>query len=96
VFGHYTNKSKFIARRNHSQIKGLNSTLAFGPESFVFPFFFLVSKNTKSKIHRTIIFRVDVYVCEIWSLTLRVERKLRVVSDNRVLRKIFGTKRKIT
>ena len=33
-----------------------------------------------------------VYGCETWSLTLREERRLRVF-QNRVLRRIFGTKR---
>jgi hypothetical protein len=33
-----------------------------------------------------------MYECEIWSLTLREERRLRVF-ENRVLRKIFGPKR---
>jgi hypothetical protein len=33
-----------------------------------------------------------VYGCEIWSLTLREERRLRVF-ENRVLRRIFGPKR---
>jgi hypothetical protein len=32
------------------------------------------------------------YVCEIWSLTLRGKYRLRVF-ENRVLRRIFGTKR---
>jgi hypothetical protein len=31
-------------------------------------------------------------VCEIWTLTLREEHRLRV-SENRVLRRIFGPKR---
>jgi hypothetical protein len=35
---------------------------------------------------------VVLYGCETWSLTLREERRLRV-SENRVLRRIFGTKR---
>jgi hypothetical protein len=52
----------------------------------------LLSKNTKIKLHRTIIFSVDLYGCEIWSLTLREEHRLRVF-ENRVLRKIFGSKR---
>jgi hypothetical protein len=34
---------------------------------------------------------VVLYGCETWSLTLREEHKLRV-SENRVLRKIFGPK----
>jgi hypothetical protein len=35
---------------------------------------------------------VLLYGCETWSLTLRKERWLRV-SENRVLRKLFGPKR---
>jgi hypothetical protein len=35
---------------------------------------------------------VVVYGCETWSLTLREEHRLRV-SENRVLRRIFGPKR---
>jgi hypothetical protein len=33
-----------------------------------------------------------LYGCETWSLTLREERRFRV-SENRVLRRIFGPKR---
>jgi hypothetical protein len=39
-----------------------------------------------------IILPVDLYGCENWSLTLRKEHKLRV-SENRVLRRIFGPER---
>jgi len=46
----------------------------------------------KVKIYRTIIMPVVLYGCEIWSLTLREERRLRV-SEIRVLRRIFGPKR---
>jgi hypothetical protein len=35
---------------------------------------------------------VVLYGCETWSLTLREERRLKV-SENRVLRKVFGPKR---
>ena len=35
---------------------------------------------------------VVLYVCETWSLTLREERRLRVL-ENGVLRRIFGPKR---
>jgi len=35
---------------------------------------------------------VVLYGCETWSLTLREERRLRVL-ENRMLRKIFGPKR---
>jgi len=52
----------------------------------------LLSKNVKIKIHRTVIVRFVLYGCETWSLTLREERRLRV-SENRVLRRIFGSKR---
>jgi hypothetical protein len=43
-------------------------------------------------IYKTIILPVVLYGCEIWSLTVREEHKLRVF-ENRVLRRIFGTKR---
>jgi hypothetical protein len=49
-------------------------------------------KNLKVRIYKTIILPVVLYVCETWSLTVREEHKLRVF-ENRVLRKIFGTKR---
>jgi hypothetical protein len=52
----------------------------------------LLSKNTKIKIYRNIILPVVLYGCEIWSLTLREERRLRV-TENRVLRRIFWPKR---
>jgi len=51
-----------------------------------------LSKNLKIKIYRTIILSVVLHGCEIWSLTLREERRLRVF-ENRVLRRIFGPKR---
>jgi hypothetical protein len=43
-------------------------------------------------IHRTIILPVVLYVCETWPLTLREEHRLRIF-ENRVLRRIFGSKR---
>jgi len=52
----------------------------------------LLSKNLKIKIYRTIILPVVLYGCETWSLTLREERRL-MVFENRVLRRVFGTKR---
>jgi hypothetical protein len=36
---------------------------------------------------------ISVYGCETWSLTLREKHRLRVF-ENRVLRRIFGPKRK--
>jgi hypothetical protein len=52
----------------------------------------LISKNLKIKIYKTVILPVMLYECETWSLTLGEEHRLRVF-ENRVLRKIFGTKR---
>ena len=46
----------------------------------------------KIKINRTIILPVVLYGCETWSLKLRGERRLRV-SENRVLRRLFGPER---
>jgi hypothetical protein len=43
-------------------------------------------------IHNTIILPVVLYGCETLSLTLREERRFRI-SENRVLRRIFGPKR---
>ena len=62
--------------------------LSLSAESFVLQ---LASQNIKIEIHRTIILSVVLYGCETWSLTLREECSLRV-SENRVLRKIFGPK----
>ena len=52
----------------------------------------LLPKNLKIKIYRIIILPVVLYGCETWSLTLREERKLRVL-ENMVLRRIFGPRR---
>ena len=52
----------------------------------------LLSKKLKIKIYRTIILPVFLYACETWSLTVKVERRLRVF-ENRVLRRVFGPKR---
>jgi hypothetical protein len=43
-------------------------------------------------VYRTIILPVVLYGCEKWSLTLREDQRLRVF-ENRVLRRIFGSKR---
>jgi len=61
--------------------------LSFGAESFVF----LLSKNLKIKIYRTIILPVVLYGCGTWSLRLGKERRLRVF-QNRLLRWIFEPK----
>jgi hypothetical protein len=52
----------------------------------------LLYKNVKVKIYKTIILPVVLYGCETWCLTLREEQRLRVF-ENRVLRRIFASKR---
>jgi hypothetical protein len=54
--------------------------------------FRLLPKNVKIRIYKTIILPVLLYGCETWSLTLREEQRLRVF-ENRVLRRIIGSKR---
>ena len=54
--------------------------------------FSLLSRNIKIKIYRTIILSVVLCVCEIWSLTLTQNHRLRVF-ENRMLRRIFDPKR---
>jgi hypothetical protein len=49
-------------------------------------------KKYKIKINRTLILPIVLYECENCSLILREEHMLRVF-ENRVLRKIFGSKR---
>jgi hypothetical protein len=53
----------------------------------------LLSKNLKLRIYKTIILPVVLYGLETWSLTIREEHRLRVF-ENRVLRGIFGLKRR--
>jgi hypothetical protein len=52
----------------------------------------MLSRNIKIKIYRTIILPVDLHGCEIWSLILREESRLRVF-EKRVLGRKFGPKR---
>ena len=54
----------------------------------------LLSKNSKIKTYKTIILPVVLYGCEAWSLTLREESRLRVF-ENRILRRIFGSKKDV-
>jgi len=64
--------------------------LSFGTESFASS---LLSKNIDTETYRTVIPSVVLYGCETWSLVLRQELKLRMF-ENRVLRKVFGPKKK--
>jgi len=52
----------------------------------------LLSENINIKIYRTVILRTVLYGFETWSLKLWEKRRLRVF-ENRVLRKVFGSKR---
>jgi hypothetical protein len=48
-----------------------------------------LSKNLKIKVYKTIILSIVLYACESWSITLREERKLRVI-DNRDVEENIG------
>jgi hypothetical protein len=52
----------------------------------------LLSRNAKVKLYKNMILPVVLYGCEIWSLILRKEHRLRVF-ENRVLRRIFRSER---
>ena len=52
----------------------------------------LLSNKLKVNTYKTIILPVVLYGGETWSLALREEQRLRMF-ENKVLRKIFGTKR---
>ena len=62
--------------------------MLFGAEYFVFQFAIL---KFKIKIERNIILPAVLHGCEIWSLTLREELRLRMFQGG-VLRRIFGPK----
>jgi hypothetical protein len=48
-------------------------------------------QNVKIRIYKAIILHAVLYGCKTWSLLLREEQRLKVL-ENRVLRRIFGTK----
>jgi hypothetical protein len=76
-----------MKRLRADSIRGMLATIWFSLSSSR-----LLSRNVKVKIYKTIILPVVLYGCEMWSLTLREEHRLRVF-ENRVLRRIFGPKR---
>jgi hypothetical protein len=51
----------------------------------------LLPKNVKIRIYKTIILHVVLNGCEMWSLTVREEYRLKV--ENKVPRRIFGPRR---
>jgi len=59
---------------------------------YILSVFQFATKNLKIKIYKTIILPVVLHGCETWSLTLREKRRLRVF-ENRVLRRVFESKR---
>jgi hypothetical protein len=67
--------SNFYSGRNEEQIEVRECLLSFGTESLSSC---LLSKNLTIKIYKTIILPVVLYRCEIWSLTLWEEHRLRV------------------
>ena len=54
----------------------------------------LLYKNLKIEVYKTIILPVVLYGCEAWRLALREECRLRVF-ENRILRRMFGSKRDV-
>jgi hypothetical protein len=51
-----------------------------------------LSKNINIKVKKINILSIVLYGCETWSVTVRVEYRLRMF-ENGVLRRIFGHKR---
>ena len=49
----------------------------------------MLHKNIKMKIHRTIIFLIDLHGCETWFVTLREGRRRRLF-ENKMPRKVSG------
>jgi hypothetical protein len=48
-----------------------------------------LKKNTKMKIHKTMIRQIVTYSSETWTLTTKGENNLRIF-ERQILRKIFG------
>ena len=73
-----------LTRWHHRPMRNLASLMYFSQSAFLLHYIHVYS--------RTIIVPVVLYGCETWSLTLTEKRRL-MVSENRVLRRIFGPKR---
>jgi len=89
MFGSKPNESNSIQEEIKSRLKSGNA-FYYSVQNLLSSR--LLSKNLKIKIYRIIILPVVVCGCETWSLTLREERRLRVF-ENKVLRRIFGSKK---
>jgi hypothetical protein len=70
----------------------LNSSNACYQSVHNFLFFSSAVENWRNENIKTIILPEVLYDCEIWSLKLRVEHRLRMF-ENMLLRRIFGPKR---
>ncbi|KAJ4439912.1 hypothetical protein ANN_08042 [Periplaneta americana] len=66
--------------------------VVYGCETSTLTLYTSAVKNLKVRIYKTDILPVVLYGCETWTLTLREEQRLRIF-ENKVLRKIYGTKR---
>jgi hypothetical protein len=77
-----------IHKKIEEQTEFRKCLLSFNAEYLVFR---SAMKNIKIKIERTENFRVVLYGYEAWFLTLRERHRLRVF-ENRMLRKMFGSK----
>jgi hypothetical protein len=89
IFGKNFNESKFYSGRKKTRLKSGNACY-HSVQNILYSN--LLSKNIKIKIYANIILPVILYGCEIGSLTLREERRLRVF-ENRVPSWMFGPKR---
>ena len=85
---HFAARVLTTHEESNSRLKSGNASCHSIPNRLSYIILF---KNLKIKIYSTRIFPV-LCGCEIWSLTLRAERRLRVF-ENRVLSKIFGPER---
>ena len=85
ILTHYNWVHEEIKSRLKSGNACYHSVQSFWSSSLLF-------KNLKTKIYRTEILPVVMCGCETWSLTLKEDRRLRVL-ENGVLRRIFGPKR---
>jgi hypothetical protein len=89
TFGNGSNKSHFIDEEINSR---LNLSNASYHSIQILLSSYLLSKNSKIKISKTIILYAVLYAWESLLLTLRDEHRLGV-SENRVLRRTSGTRK---
>ena len=89
IFWNGPNKSNSIHEEIKSKLKSGNACYHLAQNFRLLSF---LSKNIKIKIYRIITLPVVLYGCGPWSLTIREERRLRVL-EKRVLEKIIWRKR---